>query len=435
VWQRPVARAVAWSLAGSVVACGLLIVAVLWATRRAATDRAIAQARQLGELDARVLFGPYVTDALLAGDRAAFDAFDKVARPYISSGPAVRVKVWSQDEVIVYSDEARLVSQHFPLEDADRELFRTGGSFADLSSLNNAENAFERVDGKLLQVYVGVRTASGRPGLVETYYTSKLVDDVARQLRARFTPVVLAGLIVLTLTQVPLAVALSLRLRRNQRERERLLADVVARSDIERRRIAAEVHDGAVQDLIGVGFSVAGAAEEAPASLAPRLRRVSEGINDTVRQLRSLLGSVYPVHVPPEGLVAGIESFADELRAEGISVELLTSGPLALSPTDEVLVLRAARELLRNVELHGNASHVVVELARTREHATLVVRDDGVGFDAQQLDDRRRRGHLGLRLLEDLATEAGGSFMISTMAEGSTREGGTVARFSLPAGS
>jgi signal transduction histidine kinase len=203
---------------------------------------------------------------------------------------------------------------------------------------------------------------------------------------------------------------------------------VVTRSDIERRRIAAEVHDGAVQDLIGLGYSVAGAAEEAPPELTPRLRRVSEGISGTIRQLRSLLSSVYPVQVPPGGLVVGIEAFADELRDEGVEVEVSTTGPLALTPTDELLVLRAARELLRNVGSHGEATHVGVELACSRSRTVLSVRDDGAGFDAEQLDDRRRRGHLGLRLLEDLATDAGGSFVIT-----SSREGGTTARLELPA--
>jgi hypothetical protein len=94
-------------------------------------------------------------------------------------------------------------------------------------------------------VYVGVKTAGGRPAIVETYYSDGIVEDNARGMRSRFAPVVLAALLGLALTQVPLAVGLSRRLQRNQRERERLLADVVTRSDIERRRIAAEVHDGA----------------------------------------------------------------------------------------------------------------------------------------------------------------------------------------------
>ena len=248
--RNPVVRAIGWSLAGSIVACLLLVAAGLWAINRAAASRAVAQARQLGELDARVAFGPYVTDALLDGDRAAYETFEDVTRKYLVNSIAVRVKVWSEAQVIVYSDEPRLVGQHFALEETDAAILRNGGSLADVTQLNKPENVFETNKGRLLEVYVGSRTSSGRAVLIESYFPYRLVEDAARDLRNRFAPLLLAGLVVLTAVQVPLALALSIRLHHNQRDRERLLGQLVSRSDLERRRIAAEVHDGAVQDLI-----------------------------------------------------------------------------------------------------------------------------------------------------------------------------------------
>ena len=428
VVRNPVVRAVAWSLLGSLVACILLVLAGLWAVNRAAADRAVAQARQLGELDARLAFGSYVTDALIDGDHAAYQAIDEVTRRYLLSSIAVRVKVWSEAQVIVYSDEPRLVGRHFEMEDTDVQVLRSGGSHADVTALDKAENVFETNKGRLLEVYVGVRTPSGRPALIESYFPYRLVDDNARDLRNRFTPVLLAGLVVLTAVQIPLALALSIRLHHNQRDRERLLHHLVSRSDIERRRIAAEVHDGAVQDLIGLGYGLAGAAEQADEPVQGKLRALSEGLSGTVRSLRGLLGSIYPVQVPPEGLATGIETLAADLRLDGVRVTVKVPESLGVSPTDELLLLRAARELLRNVGSHGQASDVQVSVTANRDRTTLIVRDDGVGFEPKQLDERRRQGHLGLRLLEDLAADAGGSFMIT-----SSTELGTVARLELPA--
>ena len=425
--RNPVVRAVAWSLAGSIVACVLLVVAGLWAINRAAASRAVAQARQLGELDARVAFGPYVTDGLLDSESTALQLFEDITHKYLGNSIAVRVKVWSDAELIVYSDEPRLIGRHFDMEPEDVAVLRSGGSHAGVTPLNKPENVYETSKGRLLEVYVGVHTPSGRPALIETYFPYRLVEDNARDLRNRFTPVLLAGLVVLTVVQVPLALALSIRLHHNQRDRERLLGQLVSRSDLERRRIAAEVHDGAVQDLIGFGYGLAGAADQVAEPLKGKLHALSEGLSDTVRRLRGLLGSIYPVQVPPEGLATGIESLAAELRLEGVRVSVAVPERLTLKPMDELLVMRAARELLRNVGSHGQATEVQVELTTSRERATLVVRDDGVGFEPHQLDERRRQGHLGLRLLEDLATDAGGSFVIT-----SSPQDGTVARLELP---
>jgi two-component system, NarL family, sensor kinase len=408
------------------IACAALVAALLWATRRVATSRAVAQARQLGELDARVVFDPHLTDALLDGDAAAFHAFDEVATRYLAVGLAIRVKVWSEQERVVYSDEPRLVGRTFVLEAADRFVMQNGGTRADVTKLTDPENLFERGKGPLLEVYVAAQTPSGRHALIETYYPYHLVEDNARDIRNRFVPVMIAGLVILTLVQVPLATALSIRLRHNQRARERLLHRLVTSSDLERRRIAAEVHDGAVQDLIGLGYGLAGAATQASEPIAGKLRGLSAGLSATVHDLRTLLSSIYPVHVPSEGLPAAIEDLAEELRRTGVEVTVDLPERLRLGETDQVLILRATRELLRNVETHGHATTAQVRLTTGADRVILSVRDDGVGFDTSHLAERRQHGHLGLRLIADLATDAGGTFMIE-----SNPQHGTVARLEL----
>ena len=68
---------------------------------------------------------------------------------------------------------------------------------------------------------------------------------------------------MLLLFQVPLAWSMARRLQRGHRERERLLASAVEASPQERRRIAADLHDGVVQDLAGVAFGLAPLAADA----------------------------------------------------------------------------------------------------------------------------------------------------------------------------
>ena len=83
-------------------------------------------------------------------------------------------------------------------------------------------------------------------------------------------PPLIAGLIVLLVSQVPLAWSMAKRLQRGHRDREILLANAIEASEQERRRIASDLHDGVVQDVAGVAFGLAPLAEDAERRGDPR---------------------------------------------------------------------------------------------------------------------------------------------------------------------
>ena len=285
-----------------------------------------------------------------------------------------------------------------------------------MSDLSKAENVFDRVAGedKLLEVYFDASTTDGQSVLVETYYPYSLVTERADRLKARFMPLMIAALALLTVAQVPLAIRLARRLSRFQRERERLLERVIDASDTERRRIAGEVHDGAVQDLIGVTYSLEANAEHAPEPLAESLRGLARSNRTTVRRLRSLLNSIYPVEVPEEGWSSGLNDLVAALAEREIQVQLDVAN-VRLTPIDELLLLRITREALRNIAAHASASQVVVRLLATRGRLILEVTDDGQGFSKADADSSRRSGHLGLQLMNDLAADVGASLDVESV--------------------
>ena len=105
-------------------------------------------------------------------------------------------------------------------------------------------------------------------------------------------------LLVLYLVQVPLAYSLARRLRARQREREELLRRAIDASDLERRRIAADLHDGAVQRLAGVSLSLAASANalgdaEDGGEAGGALSRAAAETRETIRELRTLLVDIY----------------------------------------------------------------------------------------------------------------------------------------------
>jgi signal transduction histidine kinase len=321
------------------------------------------------------------------------------------------VKIWTPDGRILYSDEPRLIGQRFELGEEERELFETGGSDAELSDLSEPENRYERAAGKLLEAHTPIRTRNGTQLLFETYQRFSAVSASASRILRTLAPPLLGGLLVLLAIQIPLAYGLARRLQRGHDERERLLARAIEASDNERRRIAADLHDGIVQDLAGVAFGLAPLAAKAPPSEQKVLNASVERLRQGVRDLRTLLVEIHPPRLETAGLKAALDDLLSPVRAAGIEAEL------EVEPTpDDALVYRVVREALRNVVEHAQARHVAVTV--TPERA--IVRDDGRGFDAARRERRREEGHVGLALLEDLVAEAGGTLSVTSAPDEGT---------------
>jgi two-component system, NarL family, sensor kinase len=393
-----------------------------WLFQRTSQSSAVRDAGQYGALSGQAALAPFITDELLAGDTEALGKVETAGQALISAGGAAHVKIWSVEGRVVWSDEKDLIGRTFAFEDDEKELLDGTGTLATLSKLDKEENALEIENGEteLLQVYFGWKTPTGTPMVVETYYPTKLVADRASDQRQSFLPLLLGGLALLTVAQIPLARALIHRLKKLQAEREHLLERVITSSDLERRRIAAEVHDGAVQELIGITFSLSAAADESPPPMNERLGGLAVATRHTVRSLRSLLNSIYPVEVPENGWARGLDPIIGALRQRGVTVDVKVP-ELRLSPANESLLLRVSREALRNVDAHARASQVSITMTKSGNAVKLLITDNGVGFDKEMAESQRQVGHLGLQLLRDLSEDMGAVLVVdSTPGSGTT---------------
>jgi signal transduction histidine kinase len=394
-----------------------LAAAVAWTVDRVATSGAENDAAIVGEFTARVHLSPHITDDLLDGDPDAVAAIAKAGEELLSTTAIEHVKIWSKDGTIVWADEERLVGKRFELEASEISLLETGGVSAEVSNLDLDENALDTTaDGshRLLEVYYTTNTESGRRLLVETYYPYQLVSDQAGSVRRRLLPVAIGGMAVLALLQVPVVVALARRLIRSQADRQRLFEVATERRDREHRRIVGLIHDSAVQDLIGVSFTLAGSAKTAPRGMAELLGALGEETRRIAGSLRSLLESIYPIRVPSTGWIDGLEDAVSTLRKGGVEVTIDVPR-IELTPAEEQLLLQVSREVLRNVNAHAKAGHVLVSLSRRSGRLVLDIRDDGLGFDAGVIGGGHVSGHFGLPLISDLALDAGATLSIESV--------------------
>jgi signal transduction histidine kinase len=345
---------------------------------------------------------------------------DRVIRGRVLSGDVVRVKLWDAGGRIIYSDEHRLIGFRTALSADDVAALRDGTTAAEVSDLSRPENRFERPHKKLLEVYLGIRTAQGHRLLFEAYQRFSSISASGQRLWQRFLPALVGALVLLELAQIPLAYSLARRVRRGQREREALLRRAIDASSIERRRIASDLHDGVVQNLAGVSFGLSAAAEQLPHGSTTR-EAVEEGAVEarrTVRELRTLLVDIYPPTLQRSGLHAALADLLDGIRSGGCEAHLAVAPDLDLPPETEALLFRAAQEALRNVRRHADARRVNLAVETTGSTAVLEVSDDGRGFDTDAAASSAN-GHFGLQMLGDLVGDAGGNFdIVSAPGEG-----------------
>jgi two-component system, NarL family, sensor kinase len=258
-----VARFAVTGLAG----LGLLTFIAIQVLNNRGTAEAIRDATALTEIAGRGIGAPYLTPQLLAGQPAAIRAVDRTVRSRLLADPVVRVKIWDSTGRIIYSDQPQLIGARYRLGDAELRALRTGGADADVSDLSRPENRFERQYHKLLEVYLGLRASDGTRVLFELYQRfSSITASGNRLFRTFFFPMI-ATMVLLELAQIPLAVSLARKIRRGQQEREELLQRAIEASEFERRRIARDLHDGPVQDLAGVSYTLSSAVAEARTSI------------------------------------------------------------------------------------------------------------------------------------------------------------------------
>jgi two-component system, NarL family, sensor kinase len=404
----------------------LILVAAVgsWLLSRASATEALNNAAAVTEAVGIGMIEPLITDDLLAQDPGAI-ALVNAARKRMPES-ILRVKIWTADGLVVYSDEPRLIGRRFRLEDRIADAIAVGETEPELEAdTENPENVYEQDLGPMFEVYLPLQGPAGQPVLFESYQDRAAFIASRRRLLEAYLPAALGALIVLWLAQLPLVFRLARRLEARRREREALLRQAVDSSDRERRRIASDLHDGVVQDLAGIQFTLEGAANRADATgdgaMATDLRQAADDTRQGMRRLRGLLVEIHPPNLRALGLSAALSDMVSPLENRGFEVALDVPTDLELDSATEDLLYRVAQEGVRNAVKHSGARRVEVVVDRNNGSHRLTVVDDGRGFSDDERAARAADGHMGLTLLSELVAEAKGRLIITSTPGGGTR--------------
>ena len=209
-------------------------------------------------------------------------------------------------------------------------------------------------------------------------------------------------------------------------DRTNLVGQLMSTEDRERRALAEQLHDGALQYLLGARHDLADARERAEPEAFARLELA---LAESSRLLRSTVAELHPAVLEHAGLARALRQLAESAATGGrlaVAVELDGWSEELRTPVDGLL-FAAARELLSNVVKHADASSATITLSHEHGSARLVIADNGRGIDAEAAGRSLATGHIGLASYRARVEAAGGTLVLSG-AHGS----GTIALVELP---
>lgn len=416
---HPVRRAVAGFLIVAVIIGIAISFAAVWLAESIARDDLVADAEET----ARLVQGAVVASLAQDPQRSAEENFADTLRPQVAAGTLVRVKVWERvadDRLrLVYSDLASIVGQEKELTPGREELIGTGSTLVLPVPDDEAHRTEFSTTAELVEVFTAF-SSDGRDFLLESYLETTTTVKADR-LRAHLLPVLLGGMGVFTLAALPLAVILGRRISRIERERVLLIERASREHEHERTRLSQRLHDGVVQDLAGASMALSTLAAQSPPDPG-RLEAVAGILRRDVVALRSVLDDLVPADLDWSGLPVALVELGGIVGSAEVTVSVAAEPAADRDAT--ATLFRVARELLANVERHAGATIVRVSAWSDGSRAHLSVVDDGCGFDAATAT---RAGHVGLRIVDQVARAAGGTLEIATAPGAGTQVTLTVA--------
>jgi signal transduction histidine kinase len=211
-------------------------------------------------------------------------------------------------------------------------------------------------------------------------------------------------------------------LRAKVTEVEGMHRRLVSAGEQERAELARELHDGVIQDLIGLRYRLDSLQEGTDSGQAGDKDRALDEIyaqtGILVGELRRLCSGLRPPALDQLGLAAALRTLAREVTARGLPVEICLDD-IVLPEEASIGLYRIAQEALSNAWRHAGATQACLKLARTGDRVEMVVADNGNGFDPTAA--RKADGRFGLIGMSERAEALGGRLQIESKPGAGTR--------------
>jgi two-component system, NarL family, sensor histidine kinase UhpB len=211
--------------------------------------------------------------------------------------------------------------------------------------------------------------------------------------------------------------------------RIRVQQHLIEYQEMERLRIAQDLHDGPLQELIGIHLAlddihyqgkrlVEGKKDHQIEEVLEELKGLKTALKHQINELRSFSSELRPPFLVAFGLERAIRSHIKKFQEKDSTRQVVMELEQDMQRLPELTTLalfRIFQELLNNIHKHAEASHILIRLTFINEKVCLYVKDNGKGFKVpQQWIPLARKGHLGLVGVQERARSVGGEVHLTS---------------------
>jgi PAS domain S-box-containing protein len=214
------------------------------------------------------------------------------------------------------------------------------------------------------------------------------------------------------------------QLRRRTEQLQQLARELTRAEERERRRIAQVLHDDLQQILAYARLRAGSLAHAGGAEPSPAAQDVLNALAEAIQTARTLSHELSPPALEGRPLDATLEWLAREAEDKyGLAVRTAVETDAADVPEEiRIVAFRAVRELLFNAVKHAGCESAQLSAARHGDRLTIVVEDEGVGFDAEELDSYGGSANgLGLASISRRVQTLGGTLKMASSPGAGTR--------------
>jgi len=236
--------------------------------------------------------------------------------------------------------------------------------------------------------------------------------------------IIAAGFVILLQMALIIELALAGKLRkRSERSARELASRLINAQEVERRRIAGELHDDVSQRLALVAIQLDALRRSPPGSRDVLIRELTALYDETdliSSDIHQFSHELHPAVLDRLGLPTALRRYCTEFSEHRkIGINMSVSGEeRGMSPETALAFFRIGQECLTNATKHSGATECKILLTFARNRVTLAVRDDGRGFDP---DSIRVKAGLGIQSMRERLRSIGGSLRIkSSLRHGTT---------------
>ena len=211
-------------------------------------------------------------------------------------------------------------------------------------------------------------------------------------------------------------------LAKSQIRLQNLSSQLLLAHEKERRRVAIELHDGLLSELAAMKYLLEGKVvhlDQGKIVNADELRRISDILGTTMKEARRIMNNLHPFVLDELGFIAAMKWVCGEYQKSYPHILIQTEIGITerdISDGIRVVIFRVLQEALNNFARHGNGRRVEIALSKTDRNFSLLIRDDGQGFDMEKV-----QMGLGLESMRERVELSGGEFQIeSIIGQGTT---------------